>query len=75
MESYHKRKRLLEEKYGKITKLKQFNDERAPASRRRIVDNSQQKSVKQLQDITDDEGFRLAYEKKMAFTNITIHYL
>ena len=27
MESYHKRKRLLEEKYGKLIILKPFNDD------------------------------------------------
>ena len=43
-------------------KLKPCVDERAPASRRDIVDNSQQKSVKQLQDITDEEGLKRAYE-------------
>ena len=27
MESYHKRKKLLEEKYGKLITLKPFNDD------------------------------------------------
>ena len=63
MESYHKRK-LLEGKYGKWIILKPYNDERAPASRRGIIDNKQQKYIKQFQDITDDEGLRLAYETK-----------
>ena len=46
MESYHKRKRLLEEKYGKLIVVKPFNDERVPVSRRSIVDNKQQKYIK-----------------------------
>ena len=29
MESYHKRKRVLEEKYGKLIYLKPYNDEKA----------------------------------------------
>ena len=58
MESYHKRKRLLEEKYAKFIHLKPFNDDIG------IADNSQQKSVKQLQDITDEEGSKRAYETK-----------
>ena len=69
MESHHKRKRLLEEKYGKLISFKPYNDDIG------IVDNSQQKSVKQLQDISDDEGLRLAYEKKMFYTNIITDYL
>ena len=64
MESYHKRKRLLEEKYGKLINV------RAPATRRPfnddigIADNKHQKYVKQLQDITDEEGLERAYETK-----------
>ena len=46
-------KKLLEEKCGKLIHLQPHNDDIG------IVDNSQQKSVKQLQDITDDEGLRL----------------
>ena len=56
MEYYHKRKKLLEEKYGKLIRLKLYNDDNI------IVDNKQQKYIKQLQDITDGEGLRLAYE-------------
>ena len=47
MESYHKRKKLLEEKYGKPIDLKPYNDDVG------IADNKQQKSVKQVQDISD----------------------
>ena len=64
MESYHKRKRLLEEKYVKLINVKPFNDDIG------IVDNSEQKSVRapatrrQFQDITDEEGLKRAYETK-----------
>ena len=58
MESYHKRKSLLEEKYGKLIHLKPFNDDIGR------VDNSQQEFVKQFQDITDEEGLKRAYETK-----------
>ena len=64
MESYHKRKRLLEEKYGKLIILKPFNDDIG------IVDKGlgplpqQQKYIKQVTNISDEEGLRLAYETK-----------
>ena len=58
MESYHKRKKLLEEKYGEIKNLKPYHDDNG------IVDNKQQKYIKQLQDITDEEGLKRAYETK-----------
>ena len=51
MDSYHKRKRLSEEKYGKLITLKPYNDDIG------IADNKQQKFVKQLQDIYDEEGW------------------
>ena len=53
MESYHKRKRLLEEKYGKLIVVKPFNDDIGKST---IASNRQQKIVKQLRDITDEEG-------------------
>ena len=63
MESYKKWKKLLEEKYGKLINSKPLVDSdleenkhekyvRAPATRRQIV------------DISDEEGLRLAYEAK-----------
>ena len=58
MESYNKRKKLLEEKYGKLINLKPFNDDNG------IIGNKQQKFVKQIIDISDEEGLRLAYETK-----------
>ena len=61
MESYHKRKKLLEEKYGKLITLKPFNDENAT---HKIADNKHQKYVKQLQDISDEEGLKRAYDTK-----------
>ena len=61
MESYHKRKRLLEEKYGKLINVKPYNDENA---NNKISDNKHQNYVKQLQDITDEEGLKRAYDTK-----------
>ena len=58
MESYHKRKKLLEEKYGKLITSKPFNDDIG------IVNNKQQVLVKQLQDISDEEGLKRAYDTK-----------
>ena len=58
MDSYHKRTKLLEGKYGKLMNVKPYNDDIG------IADNKHQKYVKQLQDITDEEGLRLAYETK-----------
>ena len=58
MESYHKRKRLLEEKYGKLITLRQYNDKVS------IADTTQQKNVKQLQDISDEEGLKRAYDTR-----------
>ena len=58
MESYHKRKRLLEEKYGKLINVKPFNDDNG------MVDTTQQKYVKQITDITDEEGLKRAYGTK-----------
>ena len=40
MESYHKRKRLLEEKYGKLINVKLFNGDDVG-----IVDTTQQKTL------------------------------
>ena len=51
MDSYHKRKKVLEEKYGKLIVVKPFNDDLVS-----IASHRQQKIVKQLQDITDEEG-------------------
>ena len=39
-----------------MIKGKPFNDDIG------IVDNKQQKHIKQLQDISDEEGLRLTYE-------------
>ena len=58
MEPYHKRKKLLEEKYGKLTTLKSYNDDVG------IADTKQQKFVKQLQDISDEEGLKRAYDTR-----------
>ena len=69
MESYHKGKKLLEEKYDKIINLKPYSDDYG------IADNKQQKYIKQTTDFTDDEGLRLAYETKMDCINIIINCL
>ena len=64
MESYRKRKKMLEEKYGKLIILKPYNDDNG------IVDKGlgplpqQQKYIKQITDISDEEGLRLAHGTK-----------
>ena len=58
VESYHKRKKLLEEKYGKLIKLKPYNNDVG------IAGTIQQKYVKQLQDISGEEGLNRAYDTK-----------
>ena len=58
MESYHKRKKLLEEKYGKLKTLKPYSNDAG------IADNKHQKFVKQLQDTSDEEGLKQAYETR-----------
>ena len=50
-------KKLPEEKYGKLINVKPYNDIG-------IAGNKHQKFAKQLQDITDEEGLRFAYETK-----------
>ena len=45
MESYHKRKRLLEEKYGKLIYLKPYKDVKA---NNKIADNKHQNYVKEI---------------------------
>ena len=59
MESYHKRKRILDEKYGKLIIVKPFNDAIGKST---IASHRQQKIVKQLRDITDEEGLKRAYD-------------
>ena len=62
MESYHKRKRLLGEKYGKlIVVAPPINDDIGKST---IASHRQQKFVKQLRDITDEEGLKRAYDTK-----------
>ena len=57
MESYQKRKRLLEEKYGKLINVRLFNDEV-------LKKNKNEKYVAQVADITNEEGLKNAYEAK-----------
>lgn len=61
MISYHKRKKELEEKYGKLINVRPYNDELA---NNKIADNKQQKYIKEIQDISDEEGLKRAYEKR-----------
>ena len=57
MDSYHKRK-ILEEKYGKLINVKPYNDYIG------IAGNKHQGFVKQLQDISDMEGLNRACNTK-----------
>ena len=61
MDSYHKKKRLLEEKYGKLILVAPPND---IVDKNSIVSHRQQKLVKKLRDITDEEGLKRAYDTK-----------
>ena len=61
MESYHKRKKLLEEKYGKLINVRPYNDE---TFNNKIASDKQQKYIKEIQDISDEEGLKRAYETK-----------
>ena len=61
MESYHKRKRLLEDKYGKLSVVKPLNDD---IGKNAVASHRQQKIVKQLRDISDEEGLKRAYETR-----------
>ena len=63
---------MLEEKYCKLIYLKPYNDEKA---NNKIADNKHQNYVKKLQDITDEEGLKRAYETKLVYINIIINYL
>jgi hypothetical protein len=61
MESYHKKKRLLEEKYGKLILVAPPND---IVAKNPIASHRQQQIVKQLRDISDEEGLKRAYDTK-----------
>ena len=56
MDSFHKRKKLFEKK-GKLIVVKPFNDDDIG-----IADNTHQEIVEQLQDISDEEGLKRAYD-------------
>ena len=47
---------MLESKYGKLINSKPFIDDKG------IINNKQQKRIKQIADITDEEGLKRAYE-------------
>ena len=57
MESYQKRKRLLEERYGKRIQVKSFNGEVSKKTQNN-------KYVEQIADITYTEGLNIAYGTK-----------
>ena len=61
MDSYHKRKKLLEEKYGKLINVRPYNDE---TFNNKIASDKQQKYIKEIQDISDEEGLKRAYEAR-----------
>ena len=62
MESYHRRKKELQETYGKLITLKPFNDD--DIGKNTIASHRQQQIVKQLRDISDEEGLKRAYDTK-----------
>ena len=68
MEPYHKRKKLLEETYGKLIIFKPYNDDVG------IANNKQQEFVKQLQNTTEEEGLKRVYEQEMGYTSSIIDY-
>ena len=61
MDSYQKRKKLLEEKYGKLILVAPPND---IVAKNPIASHRQQQIVKQLRDISDEEGLKRAYDAK-----------
>ena len=61
MDSYHKKIRLLEEKYGKLIIVAPPND---IVAKNTIVSHRKQQIVKQLRDISDEEGLKRAYDTK-----------
>ena len=68
MEPYHKRENsFYNNQYGKLLQVKLFNDEVSNKS-------NSVKYVKQIADITDEKGLKLAYETKMDHINITIYF-
>ena len=55
MGSYHKRKKTLEDKSGKLITLKPYNDDIG------VPGYKQQKNIKQLQDMSDEEELKRTY--------------
>ena len=58
MESCNKRIKLLEYEYGEIINLTPYSDDVGKA------DNKHQQYVKQLQDTSDEEGLKRAYDTR-----------
>ena len=52
---------MSEDKYGKLINLKPFNDD---IGKNTIASHRQQKIAKQLQDTSDEEGLKRAYETR-----------
>ena len=57
MESYQQRNILLEEKHGRLIHVNIFNDEV-------LKNNNNEQYAKQIADMTDGEGLKLAYETR-----------
>ena len=64
MDSYHKRKKELQEKYGKLIKFSASSINDDVMGKNTIASHQQQKIVKQLQYISDEEGLKRAYDTK-----------
>ena len=57
MEYYNKRKKRLEETYGKLIVVKPFNN-------KGIKNSINEKNIRKIDDIADEEGLKLAYKQK-----------
>ena len=55
---------MLEEKYCKLIHLKPYSDDNGLADKGLGPLPQEQKYIKQITEITDEEGLRLAYETK-----------
>ena len=65
--SYHKRKKVLGEKCGKLRNSKPFNDDNG------IVDNKQQKYIKQIAGASDEGRIKNEHMKqKMVYISIVM---
>ena len=61
---------MLESKYGKLINSKPFIDDKG------IINNKQQKRIKQIADITDEEGLKNEHMKQqVVYISIIISFL